>query len=85
MNGPMYFNRESSGLFTASPAGVLRAIIFEDDILVASVVDLQTTDMINRPFTPTPLASLVRVRFQISSRDASKAAATSLVTLFAPA
>ncbi|KAH6921121.1 hypothetical protein HPB50_027891 [Hyalomma asiaticum] len=39
VDGPIYLARDSSGLFVASSAGVLRAIIYDDDILVPSIVD----------------------------------------------
>ncbi|KAH7976026.1 hypothetical protein HPB52_008230 [Rhipicephalus sanguineus] len=37
--GPICLARDSSGLFIASSAGVLRAVIYGDDILFPSIVD----------------------------------------------
>ncbi|KAH6924022.1 hypothetical protein HPB50_010585 [Hyalomma asiaticum] len=39
VDGPIYLARDSSGLFVASSAGVLGAIIYDDDILVLSIID----------------------------------------------
>lgn len=39
VDAPISLTRDSPGLFVASSAGVLRAIIYDDDILVPSIVD----------------------------------------------
>ncbi|KAH8030714.1 hypothetical protein HPB51_011514 [Rhipicephalus microplus] len=41
VDAPISLARDSPGLFVVSSAGVLRAIIYDDDILVPSIVDQQ--------------------------------------------